>query len=157
MDAIQRIRSEVPDFEMLFIGDGPLRSVVQNIAARYSWIRWVGGRIGREKVLHALLGQLILNPGLVGLGILDSFALGIPMVTTDCGIHSPEIAYLKSGYNGLMTNNSVESFVRTVVDIYRNELARERLSNACMASSCDYSLEAMSTNFASGIRKALEG
>ena len=57
----------------------------------------------------------------VGLGILDSFALGIPMVTTDCKIHSPEIAYLKSGRNGLMIADSEEAFIEGVERLLKND------------------------------------
>lgn len=48
-----------------------------------------------------LLARVFLMPGLVGLAILDAGAAGLPLVTTDYPWHSPEIAYLDPGVNGL--------------------------------------------------------
>ena len=61
------------------------------------------------------ISQLMLNPGMVGLSVLDSLVAGTPMVTTAYPHHSPEIVYLHSGQNGLMTDNDVASFVEGVL------------------------------------------
>jgi glycosyltransferase involved in cell wall biosynthesis len=90
-----------------------------------------------------------------GLGILDSFALGIPMVTTDCRIHSPEIAYLESGRNGIMTSDNVESYVDSVVLLLKDDQFRNKIASACIEDSHRYSLEKMVDNFCKGILKAL--
>jgi glycosyltransferase involved in cell wall biosynthesis len=156
LDSCDRIKKILPDFEFLFIGDGLLRTLIQQYVKERSWAHWVGAIHGREKVLHMSLGKIMLNPGLVGLGILDSFALGIPMITTDCKIHSPEIAYLESGRNGIMTPDNVESFVDSVVSLLNDDQLRNKIASACIEDSHRYSLEKMVDNFCEGILKALD-
>ena len=91
----------------------------------------------------------------VGLGILDSFALGIPMVTTDCKIHSPEIAYLESGRNGLMVADSEEAFIEGVERLLKNDEMRDAMAAECKKDAQRYSLEKMVNNFCEGVLKAL--
>jgi len=91
----------------------------------------------------------------VGLGILDSFALGIPMVTTDCKIHSPEIAYLESGRNGIMTSDNLEAYVVAVESLLRDDQLRKQMASTCIEDAQRYSLENMVSNFREGILKAL--
>ena len=101
------------------------------------------------------LGRVMLNPGLVGLGILDSFAMGLPMVTTDCGIQSPEIAYLESGRNGLMVDNDIKAYVDGVLSLFNNSTMYDYMVAACEEDSTRYSLDKMVENFCLGICKAI--
>jgi glycosyltransferase involved in cell wall biosynthesis len=111
LQAVERIKGHLPEFEFLVIGAGPLATVVEAFCAEHPWSKYVGPQHAAAKVETMALAHAMLNPGLVGLGILDSFACEVPMVTTDCRIHSPEIAYLEHGVNGLMTPNSLERYV----------------------------------------------
>jgi len=77
------IRRQVPDFHLLIVGEGAARDKVLAWCSANSWVRWVGGRFGREKVAYMSVAQVMLNPGLVGLGILDAFVCGVPMLTTE--------------------------------------------------------------------------
>lgn len=151
-DELKRLLS---DFELVIIGDGPQREMIRVFAASRPWCRWVGARHDREKVLYASLGQVMLNPGLVGLGILDSFALGIPLLTTDCGIHSPEISYLKSGYNGLMVTDDLQVYTKMAIRVLTDRSFRDTLANNCIRDLARYSLDNMVNNFSIGILKAL--
>jgi glycosyltransferase involved in cell wall biosynthesis len=155
--AADELKRKLPDFELVIIGDGPLRDTVRHAAEQRDWVRWVGAKHGREKVIYLSLGHVVMNPGLVGLGILDSFAMGIPMVTTDCGIHSPEIAYLDSGRNGLMVANDVRAFVEGVLLVVTNYRLRDSMRGECQMSAQHYTLEAMMDNFCDGILRAVNG
>ncbi len=93
---------------------------------------------------------------MVGLGVLDAFTAGLPLVTTDCRIHSPEIAYLRSGENGLMTANSVEAFAQAVVGLLENEPERRRLGANAQSASSQYTIENMAQRFRAGIHGALQ-
>jgi len=154
-EASEKVKQALPEFELILIGDGPMRNLVADFCKKNNWAVWAGAQHDREKALHLSLGHVMLNPGLVGLCILDSFAMGIPLVTTDCGIHSPEIAYLKSGENGLMTKNSTESFKKGVLSLFTDQKRYESLSAGCIADSKTYSLDKMAANFSGGICKAL--
>jgi glycosyltransferase involved in cell wall biosynthesis len=154
-ESADELKRQLPDFELLIIGDGPLRDIVRKFAEKRSWVRWVGAIHGREKVLHMALGHVMLNPGLVGLGILDSFAMGMPVVTTDCGIHSPEIAYLESGRNGLMVDNDIKAYVEGVLSLFTNATMYASMATACNADRDRYSLDKMVEAFCGGIFKAI--
>lgn len=154
--ACDEIRQRLPFFEIVVIGDGPLHDQVRSFVKTRKWARSVGAKHGREKVLHMCLGEVLLNPGLVGLNILDSFALGIPIVTTDCGIHSPEIAYLESGKNGLMVPDRNASFVEGVCRLFEDREMREALSTTVQENADRYSLDRMVANFTQGIMQALQ-
>ena len=54
-------------------------------------------------------------PGAVGLGILDSFALQTPMVTTTQNFHGPEIEYLENGKNGIITEDNIETYTNAII------------------------------------------
>lgn len=153
--AAEAIRRELADFQLLIVGEGPEREKVRAWCAARPWARWVGAQFGRDKVVHLAVAQVMLNPGAVGLGILDSFVCEIPMLTTDCGRHSPEIAYLENGINGLMTADDLPSYVETCVCLLRDPSARDGLRAGCAASASEYTVENMAQRFAGGVTHAL--
>jgi len=156
VQAADRLRDELGDFELIVIGDGPLKPLLLAHASVREWLKVVGSKHGRDKVLHALLGDVILNPGMVGLGILDSLSFGLPLVTTDCGMHSPEIAYLRPGQNGVMTPDEVVAYVSQVASLLRDRKLLASLATGCREDATQYTVEGMATNFAGGIQAALE-
>ncbi|MEW5967872.1 MAG: glycosyltransferase family 4 protein [Pseudomonadota bacterium] len=154
-DAAEAIHREVPDFRLLILGEGPERGKVQAWCDAKPWARWVGARFGSEKAAYISVAQMMLNPGLVGLGILDGFVCGVPMLTTDCGIHSPEIAYLENGVNGVMTANNLSAYVDACVHLLRDGAALAALRAGCAAAAREYTVENMALRFADGISNAL--
>lgn len=98
----------------------------------------------------------MLNPGLVGLGILDAFVCGVPMVTTDCGLHSPEVAYLDSGVNGWMTPDTLGDFIDAAAAVLTDDALYARLRRGCAVSAKAYTVEGMAKNFARGVRQCLD-
>jgi L-malate glycosyltransferase len=155
--AADLLRDRIGNFELLLLGDGPLQGQVKNWSSARPWVRWLGARHGREKVQHLALAKLILNPGMVGLGILDSFALGLPLVTTDCHLHSPEIAYLRQGINGIMTADHPDAFVAGCAHMLGDDRARTAMAAACVEDAGRLSIEVMAGNFCAGIEQALAG
>jgi L-malate glycosyltransferase len=151
----EHLRRLFADFELLIVGDGPQRDSVQEFAATRPWCRWVGARHGREKALYLSLARVMLNPGLVGLNLIDSFALGIPLLTTDCGIHSPEIAYLDSGKNGLMTPDEPKAFADAAAWLLADDQACRQMGENCRRDAEKFSIENMVANFSAGILDAL--
>ncbi len=156
LEAATLVRRRIPDFELVIIGTGSERALVETAAQRYRWLHFVGPRHDRDKVRHLKLGRVFLMPGLVGLAILDAFALQLPLVTTSCGLHSPEIDYLKNGENGWMTEYDPLAYATAVADLLRDDVGLERLRGRCLADAQRYSLENMAHKFAAGIRSALE-
>jgi len=125
--AADRVRQTCPDFELLLVGDGPERQEVLEAVRLRPWSRWAGARAGREKCLWLALGKVMLSPGMVGLHRLEGFAAGLPLLTTDCGLHSPEIAYLESGRNGVMTPDAVDAYAAKVAALLTDGARRETM------------------------------
>ncbi len=157
LEACQLIRRDIPDFELIVIGKGPEADFVEAAAAQHEWIHFVGPKSDDEKVPYWALSKLLLMPGLVGLVVLDSFALGVPMITTDYPYHSPEISYLKDGENGLIVKPwpDPEEYARRAVELFRNPDRIALLARNALADAERYSVERMSANFANGVLKAL--
>lgn len=153
----ERIRAEIDDFELLLVGGGPDIGLAKAAAAMHPWIHVTGPLFGLEKAVALKSSKIFLLPGLVGLAILDSFAAGVPMVTVDYPYHSPEIAYLRHGENGLIVSpgNDVELFARAVVELLRNEGLRSSLAAAALADAARYNANTMTENFVKGIDAAL--
>lgn len=155
LEAALKIREQLPTFEFLIVGDGADRPLVEQFSAAHPWARYLGLRFGQDKVDAMSLAQVVLNPGMVGLSILDSFILETPLVTTDCGIHSPEIAYLKHGENGVMTADDMRSYVDGVVQLLGQPEALARLKAGCAASAPVYTVQNMADNYVDGIVQCL--
>ena len=155
LDAAERIRRDLPSFEFLVVGAGPQANLVKQRSNHHPWIRYLGPKVGREKVALISLAKVMINPGLVGLGILDAFVTGVPMATTDCGLHSPEIAYLMNGLNGVMTDNVMSSYCNAVVTIMTDDALRMSLVEGCRQSAQQYSIPNMAKNFADGVVQCL--
>lgn len=153
--AAEAIRREVPDFHLLIVGEGQERDKVQAWCVAHPWAHWVGARFGREKVAYVSLAQVMLNPGALGLGVMDAFVCEAPMITTDCGNHGPEIAYLENGINGVMTANDLNAYVEASVHLLRDAQALETLRAGCIASAKEYTVENMARRFADGVVKAV--
>jgi len=155
VDACRQIRNSIPDFEMIFIGDGPEGYKVRAAASVNPWIHAVGPIFDRARIPYFKIAKMTLMPGLVGLAILDAFALECPLITTVYPYHSPEIDYLKNGINGIMTPHSVDAFAAACVRLFRGPQELDGLRRGCAASAREISLEVMVENFQQGIRNAL--
>lgn len=151
------IRRAIPDFELIIIGDGPDRNRVSTTASQYPWIHDLGPKNDHVKVPYWAVAKILLMPGLVGLVVVDSFALGVPLVTTDFPYHSPEIDYLKNDINGLQVScgESAETYANAVTEILSDPAHIERLRAGALASAAEHTIEKMVKTYTAGILKAL--
>jgi glycosyltransferase involved in cell wall biosynthesis len=157
LEACLQIRTRIPDFEMIFVGAGPDDRLVRNFCIDRPWTIYMGPLFGREKVKCYMISKLMLMPGLVGLAVLDTFALGVPIVTTDIPFHSPEIEYIENGENGVIVSpaHDVAHYASTVADLLLNEVTRARLAAGCERSAPLYTIETMAQRFFDGMLRAL--
>ncbi len=158
LEALMEIRRQIPDFEMIFIGGGTERHFVSEAAAKHSWIHDCGPMNMAETVPYWAISKLMLMPGLVGLVILDTFALGVPIVTSDFPYHSPEIDYLEDGINGLVIRcgESSAAYAEGVTGLLKDPKRIEELKNQALSSAGIYSVEKMAKNFTHGVIEALQ-
>jgi glycosyltransferase involved in cell wall biosynthesis len=157
IEACELIRRSVPDFEMIFMGTGIDAELVVEAAMRHSWMKYVGPKFDRGKVPYFMLSKLFLMPGVVGLAVLDAFALAVPMITTAVPGHGPEIDYLDDGTNGVVVQQtqSPVAYADTVKALLRDERRRQLLIAGCRAAAEIYTVENMVESFAIGVMEAL--
>lgn len=151
IEAADRIHAELPAFRLVVIGDGPSAATIRQAMETRPWLKWQGVRKGVEKAAWFKLADVVINPGLVGLHILDSFCSGTPMVTTAESRHSPEIAYLKDGVNGLVVRGDAGRYADAVITLFKDGARLEAIKQAALADARHYTLEHMVEQFADGI------
>jgi L-malate glycosyltransferase len=154
--AAKLIHDSIPEFSLLMIGNGPEREYVERVAAHERYIRYAGPRIGAEKALLLKMADVFLLPGAVGLAILDSFAAGLPLLTTDLSGHGPEISYLEDGHSGLITAHDPQTYADAVIGLLRNRPMLAKLRAGATESGYQYGIENMVQNFRRGILSCLE-
>lgn len=155
IDAALQLQQRIPGFQLAIGGDGPERERIRQAVARHPGLHWLGPVGGERKAQLLAAADIMLNPGLVGLGILDAFVAGLPMLTTDCGLHSPEIAYLDSGANGLMVADDLAQYVAAAQSLLQDAPRLAAMTRASRDSSQRYSVEAMARRFSDGIQACL--
>jgi glycosyltransferase involved in cell wall biosynthesis len=155
LEACFAIRRNFPNFELIVIGSGPEEGKLLAAASKAPWIHYVGPKFGDDRVPYFLVSDVCLIPGAVGLAIIDGFVFEVPLVTTRFPYHGPEVGYLKSGLNGLMTENTLESYVAGVKDLIADPARLARLKEGCREAASVYTIQAMVENFADGIAACL--
>jgi glycosyltransferase involved in cell wall biosynthesis len=157
LGACRRVRELVPDFELVLVGGGEAEGIARAAAHAETWVHVVGPKFEHEKIPFFLISRALLMPGLVGLVVLDSFALEVPLITTSVPGHGPEIEYLEDGVNSVIVtpaddpNRYAEAVARVVTDARY----REGLQAGCRAARERYSAEDMAHRFARGVAAAL--
>ncbi len=94
LDASRLVAEQLPDFQMIMAGDGPLRDEVEQRMSNQREIRLLPYADRRGLALIGRTSRLMLMPGRVGLIAADAMALGLPVITTDWPLHAPEREYL---------------------------------------------------------------
>jgi glycosyltransferase involved in cell wall biosynthesis len=155
LNAAMRIAASEPRFRLLVVGGGSEADLVRRASNDNPYIVYAGPLFGRDKAICFRIAESFLNPGSVGLNILDSFGAGLPFVTTEEALHGPEIDYLLHGVNGLMVSGDEDVFVKTVVDLMRDPGRLALLRKGAMESAARYTVENMAANFTAGIVKCL--
>ncbi len=159
VEASLHTREVVSDFELVIAGTGPEAAAVEAAARRHPWIHAVGAVFGRDKALLGRICDLMLMPDLVGLAVLDAFALETPMVTTEAAYdRSPEIEYLRDGVNGLVVRDdpSAQAYGKAMADLLTDSLRLDDFKEGCRRSTGRYTVSEMSARCVQGIVAALQ-
>lgn len=157
IEACQAIRSKISDFELLVIGDGPDVGLVREASVDHPWIRYLGPMDAESAVPFWRISSIALMPGLVGLVVVDSFALRVPLVTTDYPFHSPEFDYLKNGENGILVRcgDSAEAYAEAAIGVLSDPCLLGKLRDGASDSAACHTIEHMADNFTQGVLEAL--
>lgn len=155
IQSADRIQAAFPGFRFVVIGDGPGADEIRQAAGTRPWLHWLGAKRGPEKAVWFRLADVVLNPGLVGLHVLDAFCAGLPMVTTDDALHSPEIAYLENGRNGLIVAGEPAPYADAVRRLLERPDELAALGRQARSDADRYTLGNMVDHFVSGLLRCL--
>jgi len=149
------VRRAIPDFELVLCGDGPDAGLAQQAATENSWIRYVGPRFEKEKAELLAVAKVVLMPGAVGLGVLDAFAAGLPVLTTSMDNHGPEFSYVTDGTNGVIAEPIVADYAQAIIDTLRSTTRLGAMGEAAISTAAYLTVENMVDRFSEGILAAL--
>lgn len=151
-ESLDLVKAKFPTFRAKMIGAGPLVNSVIEFASTRPWIEVKGVLVGAALAAAAQDCLFAINPGMVGLNFVDACALGLPTITTSTRLHSPEIAYLRPGYNGLIAQDNVDSFVQEVSRLLSQDDLLRQLTVGAISTAQELSCEDMARRFAIGIQ-----
>ncbi len=155
--AAEAARRHLPDLEIVVVGEGDADAPVRAAAARNPWFHAVGGRFGREAVLHQRLASVMVMPAPVGLVAIDSLVLGLPMVTLEREDHGPEFEYLSEETSLILpAGTTPEAFGEALAALLADPDRVARLAAGCRTAAPEYSIDAMVRRFADGVVAALD-
>lgn len=136
------------DAKLLIVGDGDLKNDLLNLARKYqieNKVEFLPG-IFKEEDLKELFKNAIayISPGAVGLGVVHSFAYGVPVITSTLDKnHGPEFSYLNENNSYLYENDLLSQMKlamddenlrnakkKEAYDFYSNSLSFENVINA---------------------------
>jgi glycosyltransferase involved in cell wall biosynthesis len=155
LEASLAIRKRVDEFHLIIVGGGPEEEVIRESVRGHAWVHFLGPRFGDEKSELLAIADAFLMPGSVGLAILDAFAAGLPLVTTQLSTHCPELEYLEESRNGLMTAHHPERYAEAVAQLFTDRAKMGALREGARRSAEKYSIENMVENFTDGIVRCL--
>jgi len=150
------IYKAIPEFKLVFIGDGPSRDEIVLATESRPWMSWQGVQKGRDKAGWYKISDVVLNPGLVGLHVLDSFCAGSPMITTSDAMHSPEIAYLKHQQNGVVVEGDEQKYAAEIIALFKDDSLLNKLKQGALKDAGEYTLNNMVNNFSEGVQACLK-
>ena len=137
---------------LIFSPDNFLHNLNQEIQP---YIKFLGTANTDTKVKISYIATALLNPGRVGLIAVDSFAMKIPIITTNWTFHAPEFSYLNSK-NSIITKDSIQDFILGSMKIIEDAKLQTVLKSGCEESANLYSIEKMAQNFHAGVLKILK-
>ena len=135
-ESVEYLENKNIKAHVIFIGDGSQRKNIEKYKAslplKLSSRIHILGMIEVEDVdIFLKSSDISVMPGMTGLAIVHSFALGKPYITIQSEMHSPEIEYLKDTENGLITESEKSSFLKAIFYLANDrELVKKMSTNA---------------------------
>ena len=156
IDAARRIRNLVPGFHLIIVGAGPLEHELFALAEGAKWIHFTGRQSGAARAPYFQMATAFLIPAWVGLSVVDAFAAGLPVITTDLPrSHSVEFEYVEHGTNGLVTTHDRAAYAAAFVRLLSEPVLLRRLCEGSRSAGNRYTIEGMIENFTDGVLRCL--
>lgn len=162
LSAFYCARHDLPEsVHVHIVGSGEQRQELEEQAAELGIADRVSflGKITENEKLTPLFASAIayVSPGHVGLSVLQSFAHGVPVVTTKDTFHGPEANNMQDGKNSLYYDGSIEQLKDKLVYLAKNpDNALQLGKNAYEYYSENRTIDKMSAGFTDAIRYVLK-
>jgi glycosyltransferase involved in cell wall biosynthesis len=109
IEALPQIVSRVPEARLIFVGDGPMRRELQNLAVRKGVadkVTFAGVVVGQKKMLYYQAADVFalpsaLNTEVFPIVLLEASVSGLPMVVSNLPTFK---CIVEEGYNGFTAN-----------------------------------------------------
>jgi glycosyltransferase involved in cell wall biosynthesis len=138
IEVVKFLQNQQIRVHALLVGDGTqlckLEEQISQLPLKVAKAIHLVGQVPVEQVdLYLKLGDITIMPGMTGLAIVHSFAVGRPYITIKSPYHSPEIAYLEHGINGLITEATLEAFCKAVMSLVLDQEKCQAMGKAALA------------------------
>lgn len=160
-DAVGRLQEAGVQVHLDVIGDGPLRSQLQDLAnARFApgVVRFRGSLPWGKALFSAIRESdvLVLPSWTEGLSLVlvEAMSQGLPCIGTAVG-GTPEI--IKDGINGcLVPPGDVQALADRVAWVFQDPVRYVELSRQCLETANEYSFESQMARLSKAINEVLE-
>lgn len=130
--AFERIGAGLPvGTGITIVGSGQERGPIEALCRRLGIeerVEFLGTLTSSEdlkKIFDRALAYV--SPGQVGLGVLHSFAYGVPVITRRNAPHGPEVHNIMDGVNGYLYDGTIDSLARRLRGLATEPDVAERL------------------------------
>lgn len=133
IDAFNIIKDRYPEYQLVIYGEGPLRPEIEKYIEEMGLTNRTSlpGNVSdvHERIKKANAFVMCSNFEGMPNALIESMALGIPSISTDCPCGGPK-SLIESGMNGLLVPvGDVDSLVEAIIKIIDNEEFASKIGN----------------------------
>ncbi|WP_460027922.1 glycosyltransferase [Methyloparacoccus murrellii] len=143
----QALHERLPMARVLVIGGGDGLTPLRAVAANHPWLSLLGPLHGRRKFVALATARCLAVTGIAGLNLLDAMAVGLPVVLPARSDHSPEVAYVRHGGNGLVVADHSRAIAEACADLLSREDWLARLGQAARATAQTLTADRVAVDF----------
>lgn len=159
IDLVRRLNNDatIGPVDLAIVGDGPDRAELEAAAAGLPNIRFFGAIHDADRIAKFMrISVAMVNPGSTGLAVNHCFAHGVPILTRDDALHSPEFEYVRDGVNGLVTSGGQDAYLADVRKVLCDGGLRDRLAAGALATRALLGLDRMVVGFCRGVEQTID-
>lgn len=127
--AFSLISKSIPqNIGVTIVGDGELIEDLLMLAEELKIserVHFTGALYGDDLVPYYDQAIAYISPGHVGLGVLHSFAYGVPVITRSDTLHAPEVANIIQGETGLFYSGGPRELAKILVQLTNTQLSEK--------------------------------
>lgn len=156
VDAAAEVRRLIPDFELVIVGAGCERAMLEALVRYRPFLHVVGPLFEADRASSFAISDICMLPAYAGLAVIDAFAAGLPIATTDHPGHGPELGYLTPGVDSIVTEFDVDRYAWAIADLLARPADLAAMKAAARRAADRVPMQRMVAAFTEGIVRCLE-